>query len=47
MNIFIITKIAQFTGQAQGRKSSKKEFKVKFILIDLTFVIDRMARKPN
>ena len=45
--IYIITEITQFTGQ---EKLQKKKFKIKcniIILRDLTFVIDRVARKPN
>ena len=42
--IYIITKIAQFTGQ---EKLQKKSSKLNVILSDLTFVIDRVARKPN
>ena len=43
--LYIITKIAQFTGQEklQIQKSSK----LNVTLSDLTFVIDRVARKPN
>ena len=41
--IYIITKIAQFTGHEKLQKSSK----LNVILSDLTFVIDRVARKPN
>ena len=42
--IYIITKIAQFTGQ---EKLQRKSSKLNVILSDLTFVIDRVARKPN
>ena len=42
--IYIITKIAQFTGQ---EKVQKKSSKLHVILSELPFVIDRVARKPN
>ena len=41
--IYTITKIAQFT----GLEKLQKKFKIKCMLSDRTFVIDRVARKPN
>ena len=43
--MYIITKIAQFTGQE--KLQTKKSSKLNVILSDLTFAIDRVARKPN
>ena len=43
---YIITKIAQFTGQ-ENLPPPQKSSKLNVILRHLTFVIDRVARKPN
>ena len=42
---YIITKIAQFTGQEKLQKENSSKLNV--VLSDLTFLIDRVARKPN
>ena len=42
---YIITKIAQFTGQEKLQKENSSKLDV--ILRDLTFVMDKVARKPN